>query len=356
LKKILIVTHWFYPHQVPRAFRSYELYLQLIREGYDVDVIVSKDKIFLSNHNQSKLQKNTIKSNKHNKFKLSKLYELTRKIFLYFIGELYFISRRKFVVNELSKININDYESVIVITLPFYTAYYVSKTFKNIRKLNKFRGKFILDIGDPFYGYQTKRAFYFKYIQKKVFDFFDYITIPIEDAVPYYREYVEEEKIRILPQAFDLSHIDLYEYKKNVNPTFAFAGSFYEDIRNPEKLFEYLIDLNDDFTFIIYCNLNSIETEKIINPMKDKLDKRFVFKDYIPREKLIKELSKMDFLINLENLSGTQSPSKLIDYGLTKRPIISINPSEDLFINLRKFIITKNFLKLIGGDNVKNDR
>ena len=42
------------------------------------------------------------------------------------------------------------------------------------------------------------------------------------------------------------------------------------------------------------------------------------------RKECIYELSKMDFLINFTNPSVIQSPSKLIDYGITKRPIIDI--------------------------------
>ena len=34
---------------------------------------------------------------------------------------------------------------------------------------------------------------------------------------------------------------------------------------------------------------------------------------------------KMDFLINLENEKSNQVPSKVIDYTLSKRPILSIN-------------------------------
>ena len=35
------------------------------------------------------------------------------------------------------------------------------------------------------------------------------------------------------------------------------------------------------------------------------------------------ELSKMNFLVNIENISNTQMPSKLIDYGMSGRPIFS---------------------------------
>ena len=36
----------------------------------------------------------------------------------------------------------------------------------------------------------------------------------------------------------------------------------------------------------------------------------------------------MDFLININNTSNVQSPSKLIDYTLSKRPIFSMSPHQ----------------------------
>ena len=48
-------------------------------------------------------------------------------------------------------------------------------------------------------------------------------------------------------------------------------------------------------------------------------------RDYVPRLQLLKELSEMDFLLNLENGTSVQTPSKLIDYALTRRPILSVD-------------------------------
>ena len=55
------------------------------------------------------------------------------------------------------------------------------------------------------------------------------------------------------------------------------------------------------------------------------LGSKIEIRPYITRDKLLLELSKMDFLINFENKSVVQSPSKLIDYALSKRPILNIN-------------------------------
>ena len=52
---------------------------------------------------------------------------------------------------------------------------------------------------------------------------------------------------------------------------------------------------------------------------------RIELREYIPRKTLLAELSKMDFLVNFNNGTAVQTPSKLIDYAITKRPVLSID-------------------------------
>jgi len=49
----------------------------------------------------------------------------------------------------------------------------------------------------------------------------------------------------------------------------------------------------------------------------------------------------MDFLVNFENGTDIHSPSKLVDYALTKRPIISIDSD---------FSSKKIFLQFLNGN------
>ena len=69
------------------------------------------------------------------------------------------------------------------------------------------------------------------------------------------------------------------------------------------------------------------------------LNDRLILHDYIPRLDLMETLSRMDFLLNLDNGITVQTPSKLIDYALTKRPILCLNSSdidEDLLFSFMK--------------------
>lgn len=350
-----MITHWFYPDQVPRAFRSYELYKNLMEKGYDIDIVAVKDKkiyysdkgiddIILTQKNTHNTKKNLGTSLKSN-IKKYKFFKWGLKSILFFVGEIPFVTRKKFLKQTFSKINFNKYDNVIVISLPFYTAYY---TVKHLNKI-LWKGRKILDLGDPFYGHQVKRAFYFEEMQKKVLDSFDYITVPIQESLPYYEPYVPIEKLRIIPQAFDFSNIRKEDYAQNTPIRFAYAGTFYEDIRNPINMLDFLRNLEEEFLFEIYTNKNTNIYFNILKDFEKNMNGKLIIHDSVKRDQLIYELSKMDFLINLENLSGIQTPSKLIDYALAGRPIVSVNPSEKRPKSLIEFL-SRNYSSKINID------
>lgn len=65
-------------------------------------------------------------------------------------------------------------------------------------------------------------------------------------------------------------------------------------------------------------------------------------KDYIPRDRLLQEMKKADFLVNIENISNVQTPSKLIDYAIAGRPILSISQNEIDYAVVDEFL-NKNY-------------
>src|SRR5690606_1830281 len=103
--------------------------------------------------------------------------------------------------------------------------------------------------------------------------------------------------------------------------TFIYAGAFYNDIRDPRPFLEFLGTIENNFKFVIYT-----KSKGIVEPYKYTLKEKLVVRDFIPRDQVIKEFSKADFVVNIENITDAQSPSKLIDYAIAGRPILSINP------------------------------
>ena len=183
----------------------------------------------------------------------------------------------------------------------------------------------IADCGDPFMlNPHFNNPWYFKYVEKKWCKLCDFITIPIEDGrKAYYPEF--SSKIKIIPQGFDFENNNLAQYTPNIRPTFGFAGLFYEKLRDPHAFLDYLCTLDSDFKFVIYIkDTPYFRSAFHLNEYKEKLGDKFEIRNFIPRAELLHELSKMDFVINIRNVSTVQQPSKLIDYALSKRPILEI--------------------------------
>ena len=94
--------------------------------------------------------------------------------------------------------------------------------------------------------------------------------------------------------------------------------------------------LNTDFEFHIYATTGT----DLLFPLAEKSDGRLKVNKAIPREQLLQKLAKMDFLVNLlvKGTETKQVPSKLIDYGLTGRPILNINPLNPEIEHINQFL------------------
>lgn len=59
MKRILIVTHWYFPRNVPRAFRAKELVNEFRNRGFLVDLVVGDYKQFIlhKDYNQNDFEK-----------------------------------------------------------------------------------------------------------------------------------------------------------------------------------------------------------------------------------------------------------------------------------------------------------
>ena len=324
-KKIIIISLTFYPRQSPRALRATELAKELAARGHDVTVYAS-----LGIHNYVAFE---------NKYKLK----------VRSIGKMYFETfnsdgqrKNSFVVRVLTKIfgrllefpgielmfripgiirKEENIDQLITIAIPYPIHW--GTALARVLYPKKFPKVWIADCGDPYMGNEFhKPLFYFKYIEKWFCRKADYITIPIKGAIKgYYKEF--HHKIRIIPQGFNFEEayaIVDNKHVKNEVLTFAYAGAFYRGIRDPSLLLEYLEAVSMNFKFIIYT-----QNKEIMLPFLETLKDKIEIRDYIPREELLKVLSQMDFVVNFENGTDIQSPSKLIDYALINKPILSVN-------------------------------
>lgn len=316
--KIVIIAQTIYPNLSPRAHRATQLAIELAQRGHNVVLYA-----LLGNYDYTEFSKKTtirIKSLGTSKFgcpnsdnirKENLFSKIIKKIlgkYISFPG-IELIPMIKEVLSNEKKIDL-----LITIAKP-YEIHWGTALCKN-----KDVKCWISDCGDPFMGNPfPKPPFYFEYIEKYWCRRTDYITVPIEEAKKaYYEEF--QNKIRVIPQGFDFSNLKIADYIPNDVPTFAYSGIVYKNLRDPSVFLEYLCSIDYEFKFIVYTR-----SPRFFDNYKSRLGEKIDIRDYVPRKKLLYELSKMDFLINFQNNSGVQQPSKLIDYALTGRPIINIS-------------------------------
>jgi hypothetical protein len=322
--KILILSQHLFPRQTPRAHRTTELVKELGRQGRDVTLYAVLGDCDYSDFEKTynvKIKNIPIKWMLHpynsDQDKKRTLIDkvLGRLLRKFEFPNIEFLFRIQQVLKKD-----HDYDVLISIADPHQIHWGVAKLRK---KHPEFVPKiWIADCGDPFMlNGSSEHLNYFEKYERLFCGQCDYITVPIDQAKNgYFEEY--RNKIRVIPQGFNFDVNIKKSEPKNEIVTFAYAGVFYKDIRNPKLLMEYLAALKYDFRFIVYSS-----DQSPIKMYKTILGDRLILKDALDRLSLIEELKNHDFLLNLENVnSPAQIPSKLIDYAITGRPILSINP------------------------------
>ena len=316
--KILIVSGCYYPELTPRAFRTTELAKAFVRLGNDVTVIIPDDYSQLDRTIEGYPVK--FKWYHRNADNLMKGGDIVSRIinrglyqFLNFPNCRMYPAVKKVLKDE------SGYDLLLSIAVPHEIHWAVGKLYAQGHRIAK---TWIADCGDPWMLCQSmnfKHPSYFKHYETRWCQLCNYITVPTDESYKgYYPEF--RDKIKVIPQAFDFSEVKTEEYVPNEVPTFAFSGSFIPGRRDPRPFIDYLNSKGIDYRFVIYTKQSEYFTQ-----YQSRLGKQIIIKDYIPRLDLLRELSKMDFLVNLENGVAAQTPSKLIDYALTGRPILSVN-------------------------------
>jgi|SRR5690554_2929681 len=331
-KRILIISAVIYPRISPRAIRATELAKEFARKGYDVTIYGVLGKYDYSDFektynvrvkNLGKTRFFPFNSDNDN-IEFSLKYRVLNKLFKKSLDypniELAFWTNR--VLKREKNVDL-----LITVAMPF--SIHWGAAYRKTRNKNLFPKLWVADCGDPYMGNSlNKPVFYFKYVEKWFCRAANFISIPLENAKKaYYEEF--HQKIKIIPQGFDLSQtiedIDDIHIKEGTL-TFVYAGTFYTGVRDPRSFLEYLTTRKDiDFQFLIFT-----KSKEILEEFNQKLGDKMIVRDFVPREELLSIMKKVDFLVNFENNTEVQSPSKLIDYAIVDKPILSMNSSEEL--------------------------
>lgn len=327
-KRILLVSRTFYPTISPRSFRTTELVKEFARQGHSVTLITVKNDQYHIPFEQKwgvvikdfgPLRFPSVKPSENHRlmnriaWKIQRIFQL-----LFEYPDIEIMPRlKKTLANE------HGYDLLISIAVPHPVHWGVAWA---RREKNQIAKIWAADCGDPYMGFdidRIRKPFYFKYLEKMFCRKANYITVPFEGAKEaYYAEF--RNKIKVIPQGFSFDKVDqdVKSYCSNGTPKLAYAGNLLGGGRNPNELLNYLVNLDRDFKFVIYT-----QNKRPLLPYLEKAKSRIEIRDYIPRDQLLNTLSSMDFLVNLENQTTNQLPSKIIDYYLTGRPILSVPSS-----------------------------
>jgi len=362
--KILIVSASFYPKITPRSFRTTELVKEFVRKGHQVTLCIPDNGFDYSDFcNKFPLDIVFSPALEDNKTKSARspfhsLFGRLANRFLALFFEYPNIKLLKSLPDILN--NLGHFDLLISVAVPHINHWSVNRA---IRRNPGLADVWIADCGDPYMLCQTdsfKKPFYFKWVEKSWSKRVDYITIPVESAKDgYYPDF--HHKIRIIPQGFDFDSVGIVDsYVPNEILTFGFAGSFIPGLRDPRPIVRFILSKNIPFRFVVYTKQRHLFEEFF-----PQYASSIILKDFAPRDILLAELSKMDFLLNIENGTNIQVPSKLIDYSLTGRPILSLNSNDinqivlDQFLN-RDYIsayivdsIEEYDIKLVAGKFIK---
>ncbi len=343
-KKILLVSQGFYPENSPRSFRATELAKEFARQGHDVTVLTTPKAIDISDFaNQHKFKVEFTKRvslkevnlNSSNKW----VYLFNRLIIRLLILLIDYPSiKLTFAFAKVLKKEQNKYDLLISFAVPHTVHWGVAMIWNKYKPAKNW----VADCGDPYYLEKLdsfRKLFYFAWIEKWMFRKVDKIALTRHDfKVNYFTEF--HNKIIEIPQGFkfeDYQHLPK-TYQKNTIPTFAFAGMMAPKYRSPDALMDAFTNYHGDFVFYVYTT-----TPHLIAKYKSIFKEKLQIMPVIPRQQLLPELAKMDFLVNLEFNPLHQSPSKLIDYALADRPILNFNKEN-------KNIDTEILFEFLSGD------
>ena len=225
--KIHILTSCFYPELHPRAFRAFELARELARQGDAVQVSVltrvqdfdykAKEEKYgfqiqildLYQRQPGQTEQTGLSLTSTKKWK-QKLFSAHRFLVEYLLaGNLLRYAPR--IAQQL--IIEPDTDLFIALSTPFMDIL-AGALYRRKHILPNTR--FIADSGDPFSGsQQTPRAVYLHWLEKWVYKYYDYLTLPMEAAIPAYMKVIETDKIHIIPQGFNFAATPIATYKKN---------------------------------------------------------------------------------------------------------------------------------------------
>ncbi len=168
--------------------------------------------------------------------------------------------------------------------------------------------------------------------EKEVYESIKYAVVPrlvyeenMQNQLSVYKEKmipVEFPNVRKLSVQKAADDVSFDKSKINL----VFVGVFYEDIRNPIPLFEFISKTkNED----IVLNIVGGGCDEIVEEWSNKFPNKIIRHGYHSLEAALNAMQNADILVNVDNIAKNMLPSKVNDYISTGKPIVNLHPFED---------------------------
>lgn len=345
---ILIVSYSFWPRESPRSYRATYLAEELSK-NHNVCVLAVAPSIWGSVDIEMIDMGSPWWTSRKTHLGKRLVSIMTRSSRRLYYPEVTLVYR---VVKSIFHIRKRTFDLTISIGLPESIHWGVGLS-KSTGILNS--AKIVADCGDPYVSnpFGKKPLFLLRLIDKRVLKGFDFVSVPTEGSIQAYN-FLKSNKIKVIRHGFPIPKNSIQLDKTNSTIRFVYTGTIYKGKRDPTLFIEYLETLSGiDFEFHIYSRESKyLHNRKLLD--EDKL----ILHDYIPRKLLMKELVKYDFCINLTNPSEVQSPSKLYDYIILKKPILDIGSVDLNYHKIKKYLNREydslDYEKIINEINIVN--
>lgn len=336
-KKILIVSRSFYPENSPRAFRTTELVKEFCRQGHQVKLLTFWRPEIQALQEEFGFEWGPLAPMSWPRPQVKgkgvqRLFTRVLTRFSKLLLEYPDIQLVWLVSKALKKESGHDLLISIAVPHPVHWGVAMARNEKHpIAKI------WVADCGDPYMGQENdsfRAPFYFGWVEKWFCRKADFLAVPTEGSIAaYYPEF--DSKIKVIPQGFKFDEVEVKEAPiANEVPTFGYGGIFIPGRRDPTAFLTYLLAKSTDFRFHIFT-----KTPVLVIPFLAASKGRVILHEPVGRAAFLYELSGYDFVVNFENAGEKQTPSKLIDYALINKPILSIKTgvlsieNSDAFLN-----------------------
>lgn len=332
--KILIITPYYFPLENPRAYRWKKLADFFMKEGHHVTVLTADDHLKSSSTIREKIirtgystpdKKWTTSTDADRKIKGGQWLKRIMKTAMWPDESMYWIKPALSTSKKL--LDKETFDWVISVSHPFTSHIIASKL------LSKYSFRWMVDIGDPFYHHERaprnndllwrRRN---RLVEKSVLQNCNAISVTnhaLKDI--YLKDYDISTPLIVAPPIMTLKQnddCDLSKSKDHIH--IGYFGTFYDGIRPVEEIQKGWKNLRSNVPIHLHF-FGAIKDnhKKAIRRLDLSVD-QLSFHGNIPRSQLIATMKSMDYLMNVENLTTHQLPSKWADYLSSEIAILNI--------------------------------